>query len=575
MHITEQESRLANKGSRKSNLVAQRQVEADQASAPAEAQQATQVQQIAAVSVPEAQQSLMEDRAEGWAQEPTEARRAIEGLDVQLQAEAAKSARSLEEEREKAAALAREAPPRETSWPRARSNIVKRSQKNAIAAPLWPANWRRAQCERRDPGGTIEQYCEEGAQLKAAVSVASRNCSGSASDAEALASELAKVRREAEAAAAVSSRKNDEAVQQKQAAEAATAELQQSLQQEQKKTAALMQEAKAAQAMTTSAEPQRRALEEAQARAAALASELAGTRREIETQAAQSQKAVDAATQTEAGGGGHHRGTATIPAAGAKEDRRPDAGSQGRASDDDELPSHSAAPSKRHRRVPQHSRASLREHAARSRPRPRSRKRQSMRPRKQKQAAESTIAELRQSLQQEQKKTAALMQEAKAAQAMTTAAEPQRRALEEAQARAAALASELAGTRREIETQAAQSQKAVDAATQTEAGGGDHHRGTATIPAAGAKEDRRPDAGSQGRASEATAAEPQRRALEEAQARAAALASELAGTRREIETQAAQSQKAVDAATNRSRRRRPPSRNCDNPWSRSKRRPPP
>ena len=57
------------------------------------------------------------------------------------------------------------------------------------------------------------------------------------------------------------------------------------------------------------------------------------------------------------------------------------------------------------------------------------------------------------------------MQEAKAAQAMT-AAEPQRRALEEAQARAAALASELAGTQREIETQAAQSQKAVDEALQ-------------------------------------------------------------------------------------------------------------
>ena len=82
----------------------------------------------------------------------------------------------------------------------------------------------------------------------------------------------------------------------------------------------------------------------------------------------------------------------------------------------------------------------------------------------QQKAAEAAIAELRQSLQQEQKKTAALMQEAKAAQAMTTAAEPQRRALEEAQARAAALASELAGTQREIETQAAQSQKAVDEA---------------------------------------------------------------------------------------------------------------
>ena len=58
-----------------------------------------------------------------------------------------------------------------------------------------------------------------------------------------------------------------------------------------------MQEAKAAQAMAADAEPQRRALDEAQARAAALASELAGTRREIETQAAQSQKAVDEAAQ--------------------------------------------------------------------------------------------------------------------------------------------------------------------------------------------------------------------------------------------------------------------------------------
>ncbi len=73
-HITEQESRLTNQGSRKSNLVAQRQVEADQASAPAEAQQAAQGQQIA-VAVPKAQQSLTEDRAEGWAQVFREPRR--------------------------------------------------------------------------------------------------------------------------------------------------------------------------------------------------------------------------------------------------------------------------------------------------------------------------------------------------------------------------------------------------------------------------------------------------------------------------------------------------------------------
>ena len=90
------------------------------------------------------------------------------------------------------------------------------------------------------------------------------------------------------------------------------------------------------QAKTPAAEQQRRALEEAQARAAALASELAGSRREIETQAAQSQKAIDAAT-------------------------------------------------------------------------------------KQKQAAEGTIAELRQTLEQKQKKTAALIQEANAAQARAKA----------------------------------------------------------------------------------------------------------------------------------------------------------
>ena len=76
----------------------------------------------------------------------------------------------------------------------------------------------------------------------------------------------------------------------------------------------------------------------------------------------------------------------------------------------------------------------------------------------QKQAAERP-AQLREALQQEQQKTAALTQEAKAAQA-----DPERRALEDAQAHAAALASELVGTRREIESKTAQSQKAVDEA---------------------------------------------------------------------------------------------------------------
>ena len=152
--------------------------------------------------------------------------------------------------------------------------------------------------------------------------------------AAALASELAGTQREIETQAAQSQKAVDEATKQKQTAESTIAELQQSLQQEQKKTAALMQEAKAAQAMAADAEPQRRALDEAQARAAALASELAGTRREIETQAAQSQKAVDEAMQQKQTAESSHRGSATIAAAGTRQDRGHGTGSRIRAAHD-------------------------------------------------------------------------------------------------------------------------------------------------------------------------------------------------------------------------------------------------
>jgi hypothetical protein len=69
------------------------------------------------------------------------------------------------------------------------------------------------------------------------------------------------MRREIESKAAQSQKAVDEAVQQKQTAEAATTQLREALQQEQQKTAALTQEAKAAQAMTTAADPERRAAE--------------------------------------------------------------------------------------------------------------------------------------------------------------------------------------------------------------------------------------------------------------------------------------------------------------------------
>ena len=117
--------------------------------------------------------------------------------------------------------------------------------------------------------------------------------------------------------------------------------------------------------------------------------------------------------------------------------------------------------------MPRHSRASLLERAARSRPRPRSREGLLTRPCSRSRRRRPPLPNCENSLQQEQKKTAALTQEVGAArQAMTASAEQQRRALDEAQARAAALASELAGTRREVETQAAQLKTADRAATQ-------------------------------------------------------------------------------------------------------------
>ena len=203
----------------------------------------------------------------------------------------------------------------ETSAPEARQSLKNEQRSEASANELAALLQEAKAAQAMTASAEQQRRALEEAQARAA----------------ALASELAGTRREIETQAAQSQKAVDEALQQKQAAESTIAELQQSLQQEQKKTAALTQEAKRArQTMTASAEQQRRALEEAQARAAALASELAGTRREIETQAAQSQKAVDEALQQKQAAESSYRGIATIPAAGAKEDRRPDAGSQAR-----------------------------------------------------------------------------------------------------------------------------------------------------------------------------------------------------------------------------------------------------
>jgi hypothetical protein len=216
----------------KTVLPAARQIEANQASAPEEALRA---QQVAVAAVPEAQQSLKDERIRALAQELTEARRTIEGLDVQRWAEAAKSAQSLEQERQRTAALAQEAEA-------ARQELITNTAQHRQA--LDEERARRA----------------------------------------ALWSKLATAQREIETQAALLRKASEEMGQLEQAEAANSARL---LEQERQRTAALEEEAAAArQELITNTAQHRQALDEGRARRAALWSELATAQREIETQAA-------------------------------------------------------------------------------------------------------------------------------------------------------------------------------------------------------------------------------------------------------------------------------------------------
>lgn len=154
----------------------------------------------------------------------------------------------------------------------------------------------------------------------------------------------------------------------------------------------------------------------------------------------------------------------------------------------------------------------------------------------QRDAAAGEIAELQQSLQQERQKNTLLVRQADAAQAAAESAEQQRR---EAQARAAALASELAGRARGSEAEAADQSRAAER---------DIAELRQSLPDARQKN---ADLIVEAKAAQAAAAnaERQRHAIEEAQAHAAALATELAEARREIETRNERLREANDGAS--------------------------
>jgi hypothetical protein len=186
------------------DIAPQQRTESDQAAAQAHAQ----VKQAVEATAPQARQSLENDqRPEALANELAEARGAINGLNLQLEAAAANSAQLLGQERDKAAALLQDA-----------------------AAAL-----------QEQAASTVQhrQALDEERARSAA-----------------LASELAMARREIETQAASLRKAGDEAkqfkqadeeaVQLKQAAESAMAELRQSLQQERDRTEAMARDLESA-----------------------------------------------------------------------------------------------------------------------------------------------------------------------------------------------------------------------------------------------------------------------------------------------------------------------------------------
>lgn len=246
-------------------------------------------------SVVRAQQRLDENapRVEALANQLAEAHRV---LDEQVQrtqtveVAAEELRKSLQQEQAHSAALVNELAEarREIDAGKAQSrkaDEVAAQQREAAAGEI--AELQQSLQQERQRSGLLVKQANT---AQAAAASAEQQRHEAQARAAALASELAGIPRGslmAEAAAA----------EQSEAAEREIAELRQSLQDERQKNADLVAGAKAAQAMTANAEQQRRALEEAQAHATALARELAETRREIETRNVQLREAADAASQ--------------------------------------------------------------------------------------------------------------------------------------------------------------------------------------------------------------------------------------------------------------------------------------
>jgi hypothetical protein len=296
---------------REANLSAlQQRAEADHASAQP-AQEATQIRHAVEASAPEARQSLeKEQRSEVLANELAEARSAIDELNLKLQAEAARSAQSLEQERERTVALAQDVAAARQELTAGtvlhrRALEEERARSAALASEL--VTTRR---EIETQVALLNKARDDAAQFKQAGEKTTAELQKERDRAEASSRELAIARREIETNVALN-KARDYAAQFKQTEEKTTAELQQErdgaetlsreltiARREIETNAALLNEARddAAQFKQT-AEKTTAELQQERDGAETLSRELTKARREVETQAALLRKADGEAAQ--------------------------------------------------------------------------------------------------------------------------------------------------------------------------------------------------------------------------------------------------------------------------------------
>jgi len=233
----EQETQLPSQDSQKTDLLAlQQQAEADQAGA----REAAQVKQAVEPSAPQARQSLeKEQRSEVLANELADARRTINTLNLQVRAEAPKTAQLLGQEREKTAAAVQDATAaRQELTASAVQHRQALEEERARSAAL--ANeLAMARREIETQAALSSKTGDEAAQLKQTGEKTTAELQQERDRAEASSRELAIARREIETNVALLNKARDDAAQLKQAAESAMAELRQRGQAVEQKPAAV------------------------------------------------------------------------------------------------------------------------------------------------------------------------------------------------------------------------------------------------------------------------------------------------------------------------------------------------